>query len=158
MCRLTGGRVARVTGERSLRWLEHGWPSSTPAVGPGKPSRWASIAKSHAADAYVAVADSGIRVHGGIGFTWEHDMHLYLRRAKLNQARASSINSARGTTARTAPSRCNSDAGTISPEKNISRALYLPTSRVRCELAPSKPTLISVAPKVAVSAASAIEV
>ena len=55
-------------------------------VGPGKPSRWASIAKSHAADAYVAVADSGIRVHGGIGFTWEHDMHLYLRRAKLNQA------------------------------------------------------------------------
>ena len=86
MCRLTGGRVARVTGERSLRWLEHGWPSSTPAVGPGKPSRWASIAKSHAADAYVAVADSGIRVHGGIGFTWEHDMHLYLRRAKLNQA------------------------------------------------------------------------
>lgn len=55
-------------------------------VGPGAPSRWASIAKSHAADAYVAVADSGIRVHGGIGFTWEHDMHLYLRRAKLNQA------------------------------------------------------------------------
>jgi len=26
-----------------------------------------------------------VQIHGGIGFTWEHDMHLYLRRAKSNQ-------------------------------------------------------------------------
>ena len=28
---------------------------------------------------------SGLQVHGGIGFTWEHDLHLYLKRAQLDQ-------------------------------------------------------------------------
>jgi alkylation response protein AidB-like acyl-CoA dehydrogenase len=53
---------------------------------PGEPSRWAAIAKSHCTDAYARVAGDGVQVHGGIGFTWEHDMHLYLKRAKLDQA------------------------------------------------------------------------
>ena len=42
----------------------------------------ASMAKAYASDAYRKVAGDGIQVHGGIGFTWEHDLHLYFKRAK----------------------------------------------------------------------------
>jgi alkylation response protein AidB-like acyl-CoA dehydrogenase len=45
----------------------------------------ASMAKAYASDAYRRVAASGIQVHGGIGFTWEHDMHLYFKRAKASE-------------------------------------------------------------------------
>jgi len=44
-----------------------------------------SIAKAYCGDAYTRVASNGIHVHGGIGFTWEHDMHLYFKRAKMNE-------------------------------------------------------------------------
>ena len=44
-----------------------------------------SMAKAYAADAYRRVAQSGIQIHGGIGFTWEHDMHLFFKRAKANE-------------------------------------------------------------------------
>jgi alkylation response protein AidB-like acyl-CoA dehydrogenase len=42
----------------------------------------ASLAKAYCSEAYFHVAASNIQVHGGIGFTWEHDAHLYYRRAK----------------------------------------------------------------------------
>jgi alkylation response protein AidB-like acyl-CoA dehydrogenase len=45
----------------------------------------ASMAKAYASDAFRRVAASGIQVHGGIGFTWEHDMHLYFKRAKASE-------------------------------------------------------------------------
>jgi alkylation response protein AidB-like acyl-CoA dehydrogenase len=45
----------------------------------------ASMAKSFCSDAYLRVATNGIHVHGGIGFTWEHDMHIYFKRAKANE-------------------------------------------------------------------------
>jgi alkylation response protein AidB-like acyl-CoA dehydrogenase len=45
----------------------------------------ASVAKAYCGDAYTRVAANGIQVHGGIGFTWEHDMHLYFKRAKANE-------------------------------------------------------------------------
>ncbi|HVL82590.1 MAG TPA: acyl-CoA dehydrogenase family protein [Actinomycetota bacterium] len=45
----------------------------------------ASVAKAYCGDAYTRVASAGIQVHGGIGFTWEHDMHLYFKRAKANE-------------------------------------------------------------------------
>jgi alkylation response protein AidB-like acyl-CoA dehydrogenase len=45
----------------------------------------ASMAKAYASDAFRRVAASGIQVHGGIGFTWEHDMHLYFKRAKTSE-------------------------------------------------------------------------
>ena len=41
-----------------------------------------SIAKSYCADAYKLIADHGIQIHGGIGFTWDHDLHLYFKRAR----------------------------------------------------------------------------
>jgi alkylation response protein AidB-like acyl-CoA dehydrogenase len=41
-----------------------------------------SMAKAYCSDAYRYTAGEGIQIHGGIGFTWEHDMHLYFKRAK----------------------------------------------------------------------------
>ena len=44
----------------------------------------ANIAKAYASDAAVNVCRSALQVHGGIGFTWEHDLHLFLKRAEAN--------------------------------------------------------------------------
>jgi alkylation response protein AidB-like acyl-CoA dehydrogenase len=44
-----------------------------------------SVAKSYASDAYREVGNRGIQVHGGMGFTWENDLHLYYRRAKASE-------------------------------------------------------------------------
>jgi alkylation response protein AidB-like acyl-CoA dehydrogenase len=45
----------------------------------------ASMAKAYASDAFRKVAGAGIQLHGGIGFTWEHDLHLYFKRAKFSE-------------------------------------------------------------------------
>jgi len=42
----------------------------------------ACMAKAYCSDAYRFVTAEGIQIHGGIGFTWEHDIHLYFKRAK----------------------------------------------------------------------------
>ncbi len=44
-----------------------------------------SMAKASASDALVHAASEMIQFHGGIGFTWEHDAHLYFRRAKTTE-------------------------------------------------------------------------
>jgi alkylation response protein AidB-like acyl-CoA dehydrogenase len=44
-----------------------------------------SIAKMYASDAARTVGNRGIQVHGGMGFTWENDLHLYYRRAKASE-------------------------------------------------------------------------
>ena len=45
----------------------------------------ASVAKAFTAQGVGALAGEALQAHGGIGFTWEHDLHLYLRRAKVNE-------------------------------------------------------------------------
>jgi alkylation response protein AidB-like acyl-CoA dehydrogenase len=45
----------------------------------------ASLAKAHCTDAYFYAAAECLQIHGGIGFTWEHPAHLYLKRAKSSQ-------------------------------------------------------------------------
>ena len=45
----------------------------------------ASMAKAYVSDAYRRAAGTGIQLHGGIGFTWEHDLHLYFKRAKSSE-------------------------------------------------------------------------
>ena len=45
----------------------------------------ASVAKMVCSEAFLQVALDNMRIHGGIGFTWEHDAHLYVRRAKATQ-------------------------------------------------------------------------
>ncbi len=44
-----------------------------------------AVAKLYASDAARAVGNRGIQVHGGMGFTWESDLHLYYRRAKASE-------------------------------------------------------------------------
>jgi alkylation response protein AidB-like acyl-CoA dehydrogenase len=44
-----------------------------------------AIAKMYASDAARTVGNRGIQVHGGMGFTWENDLHLYYRRAKASE-------------------------------------------------------------------------
>ena len=41
-----------------------------------------AMAKAYTSDAFREATYQGIQLHGGIGFTWEHDMHLYFKRAK----------------------------------------------------------------------------
>jgi len=52
----------------------------------GDPGRFTDLAAAQAycSEAFVTVAANNIQVHGGIGFTWEHPAHLYLRRARTD--------------------------------------------------------------------------
>jgi alkylation response protein AidB-like acyl-CoA dehydrogenase len=56
--------------------LEENAPDASSAV---------SIAKMYASDVSRTVGNRGIQVHGGMGFTWENDLHLYYRRAKASE-------------------------------------------------------------------------
>jgi alkylation response protein AidB-like acyl-CoA dehydrogenase len=70
-----------VEGMRSATYYA-GW-----AVGASDPdaAAAASAAKVWSSDAARRVMASGLQVHGGIGFTWEHDLHLFLKRSQLDQ-------------------------------------------------------------------------
>jgi alkylation response protein AidB-like acyl-CoA dehydrogenase len=59
-------------------WAADAEPESLPLA--------ASMAKAYASDAGWRVPDASIQVHGGIGFTWEHDLHFFLKRGKANAA------------------------------------------------------------------------
>ena len=45
----------------------------------------ASMAKAWCSETYKHATYDGIQIHGGIGFTWDHDMHLYFKRAKASE-------------------------------------------------------------------------
>ncbi|TDD88948.1 acyl-CoA dehydrogenase family protein [Actinomadura rubrisoli] len=45
----------------------------------------AALAKAYCSDAYFHTAGEAIQLHGGIGFTWEHDAHLYFKRAQSSR-------------------------------------------------------------------------
>jgi alkylation response protein AidB-like acyl-CoA dehydrogenase len=59
-------------------WAADAEPESLPLA--------ASMAKAYASDAGWRVPHASIQVHGGIGFTWEHDLHFFLKRGKANAA------------------------------------------------------------------------
>jgi alkylation response protein AidB-like acyl-CoA dehydrogenase len=44
-----------------------------------------SVAKAYCSDAFREVGNRGVQVHGGIGFTWEHDLQLYYKRSKSSE-------------------------------------------------------------------------
>lgn len=58
------------------------------AVGADRPDAplLVSMAKQAASDAYAQAAGNNIQIHGGIGFTWEHEAHLWFRKAKASGA------------------------------------------------------------------------
>lgn len=56
------------------------------AADPEQLSITAPLVKAQAADTFAMCAGSAMQVHGGIAFTWEHDIHLYFRRAKTTEA------------------------------------------------------------------------
>ncbi|NNL85032.1 MAG: acyl-CoA dehydrogenase, partial [Myxococcales bacterium] len=45
----------------------------------------ACLAKALCSDAYLHAAAENIQIHGGVGFTWEYDAHLYFKRAKASE-------------------------------------------------------------------------
>jgi alkylation response protein AidB-like acyl-CoA dehydrogenase len=45
-----------------------------------------AMAKAAAGDAQKIICQEGIQIHGGIGYTWEHDLHLFVKRAKTGDA------------------------------------------------------------------------
>jgi alkylation response protein AidB-like acyl-CoA dehydrogenase len=66
---------------RSLVW----WAAWAADNAPEEFPLAASAAKAYAARVFEQAAETAIQVHGGIGFTWEHDAHLYWRRAKVDR-------------------------------------------------------------------------
>ncbi len=73
--------LVRTENARSATWggawaLAHGWRDRALS---------AAMAKAVATENARAVAAAAVQIHGGIGVTWEHDLHLYLRRAKVNE-------------------------------------------------------------------------
>jgi alkylation response protein AidB-like acyl-CoA dehydrogenase len=73
--------VVDVEGMRSATWYA-AWAIS--ADDPDT-SAAASTAKVWTSDAAKRVMASGLQVHGGIGFTWEHDLHLYMKRSQFDR-------------------------------------------------------------------------
>jgi alkylation response protein AidB-like acyl-CoA dehydrogenase len=67
-----GARSATLYGA----WTADAEPETLPLA--------ASMAKAYASDAGWRVSTSSLQVHGGIGFTWEHDLHFFLKRAKVD--------------------------------------------------------------------------
>jgi len=72
--------LLEVEGSRSAAYYA-GWCADAE---PDSLAEAASMAKAYSSDAGWRVCGSSLQVHGGIGFTWEHDLHFYLKRAKTN--------------------------------------------------------------------------
>jgi alkylation response protein AidB-like acyl-CoA dehydrogenase len=71
-----------VEPSRALYWYAaHAWNNV-----PADASRFASLAKAHITDRFLSAARRATEIHGGIGYTWECDLHLYLRRAVFDRA------------------------------------------------------------------------
>jgi alkylation response protein AidB-like acyl-CoA dehydrogenase len=68
--------AARAATFAAATALAHGDPDA---------SRDASIAKAYCSEAYRHVTTEGVQIHGGLGFTWDLDMHLYYKRAKASE-------------------------------------------------------------------------
>jgi alkylation response protein AidB-like acyl-CoA dehydrogenase len=82
--------VAIVEAEEALGHAIEAVGADTPSA-----SMWAALAKAAASDAYFFVASDCLQLHGGVGFTWQFDCHLFLKRALLNRQLAGDNDSLR---------------------------------------------------------------
>jgi len=73
--------LLRVESARSASYYA-GWAAATDDA---ELPVLASLAKAYCSDAYFHCAAEAIQIHGGVGFTWEYDVHLYFKRAKSSE-------------------------------------------------------------------------
>jgi alkylation response protein AidB-like acyl-CoA dehydrogenase len=73
--------VSEIEPARSLVWYG---AYAYDAV-PRDAARAAAMAKACLSDVYSRVTNRAVQIHGGIGFTWEHDIHMWFKRAKWNE-------------------------------------------------------------------------
>ena len=73
--------VSDIEPARSLVW----YAAYAQDALPREAAKAASMAKARLSDVYSRTANRAVQIHGGIGFTWEHDMHLWFKRAKWNE-------------------------------------------------------------------------
>ncbi|MDO8432286.1 MAG: acyl-CoA dehydrogenase family protein [Candidatus Binatus sp.] len=74
--------VADLEPARSLLW----YAAYALDSGAANASRFAAMAKARLSEVYSRASDRAVLMHGGIGFTWEHDMHLWFKRARFNES------------------------------------------------------------------------
>ena len=73
--------VAEIEPSRSLVW----YAAYVFAATPKESARAASMAKARLGEVYSRTVNRAVQMHGGIGFTWEHDLHLWFKRARWNE-------------------------------------------------------------------------
>ncbi len=84
--------VADLEPARSLLWYA---AYAQDAVASDAPPS-ASMVKARVCEAYMRNTDKAVLMHGGIGFTWEHDIHLWFKRARFNESFFGSVSSGTG--------------------------------------------------------------
>jgi alkylation response protein AidB-like acyl-CoA dehydrogenase len=78
---LAAEMVSEVEPARSLVWYAAYAFDALPREAP----RAAAMAKACLGDVYSRTTNRAVQIHGGIGFTWEHDLHFWFKRAKWNE-------------------------------------------------------------------------
>jgi alkylation response protein AidB-like acyl-CoA dehydrogenase len=73
--------VSEIEPSRSLVW----YAAYAYDALPREASRAASMAKACLGEVYSRVTNRAVQIHGGVGFTWEHDLHFWFKRAKWNE-------------------------------------------------------------------------
>jgi alkylation response protein AidB-like acyl-CoA dehydrogenase len=73
--------VSEVEPARALLW----YAAYAADALPREAACAAAMAKACLGDVYSRVANRAVQMHGGIGFTWEHDLHFWFKRAKWNE-------------------------------------------------------------------------
>ena len=79
-------KLADMSLDIERAWSAVYYAAMTVEVGDDDRHRAVHVAKAAAGEAAKRAAKDGIQIHGGIGYTWEHDLHLFMRRAFASEA------------------------------------------------------------------------
>ena len=74
--------VSELEPARALLWYAAYALDADPKAAP----RAAAMAKARLSEVYSRTTDKAVLMHGGIGFTWEHDIHLWFKRSRFNES------------------------------------------------------------------------